>query len=129
MCSLFGGVGIANTLSTIILSIGLLASGFFIPVSQLPIILQYIDYTLITTFITPVLAINQFNTNLEYICPGDQALPDGSCPLSTGEDVLNVMDINPDTFWPYFSIALVLAVFYRFLSYLVLRFKHVKATL
>ena len=126
LCSLFKGVGLANTISTVILSIGLLASGFFIPLSQMPLFVQYLDYTLITTYCTPVLCINEF-LGENYTCTTDQSLPDGSCPYSTGEDVLDSMDINPDILWQAFGILLGLTVGYRIIAYIVLHFKPVKA--
>lgn len=126
LCSLLRSVGLANTLATIILSIGLLASGSFVPVNELPVVLQYIDYTLITTYCTQILCINEF-VGETYSCPKDQALPDGSCPYNTGDDVLDAMGIDPDILWPCFGIAIGLTISYRVLAYLILYLKPVRS--
>ena len=128
LCSLFQGVGLANTVASIILSVGLLASGSFVPIQELPGIVRFFDYAFITTYLNQVFCANQF-VGAAFVCPGEQALPDGSCPYSTGEQVLDSMGVNPDLLWPCLALSIAFALFYRFLALIILRFKPVDAIL
>jgi len=128
LCSIFSNVGLSNTVATILTAVGLVACGSFIPISSMSWPIQLMDTVLVTTYLNQVLYGSQL-TGATYVCPGDQALPDGSCPLSTGEEVLESMGVNPDYLWPCFGTAVALTISYRVIAYIFLRFKPVAATL
>jgi hypothetical protein len=107
----------------VLLSLCLLMSGFFRSIATLPVVLRYLNYLLLTSPVSQVLVINEFQGESGFVCPGDQALPNGQCPYSTGQQVIDSLSFNVDTFWYAFALAWVLAVAYRIVAFVLLRFK------
>jgi len=123
LCSIFFDIGLANTIAMVFLSLCLLMAGFFRSISTLPLVLRYLNYGLITAPISQVLVINEFYGESGFTCPGSQALPNGQCPYSTGQQVIDALNFNVDTFWYAVGLACALAAFYRLVAFVLLAFK------
>lgn len=121
LCAAFYDIGVANSLAAVIFSLFMLMSGFFRPISGIPAVLRYFDYLMITAYATQVLAINEFE-GATYTCPENT-----TCRYQTGEDVLQSLDIDPNNFWFCFAAIILLAFLYRFIGYLILRFKRISS--
>ena len=143
LCSAFYDIGVANSLAAIIFSLFMLMSGFFRPINSLPVVLRWIDYSMITSYATSILAINEFegetftcdnnnNNDLNhepvtfnetFVSVNQNSNP--NCRFTTGDQVLNALGINPDDFWWFVGGLIALTFLYRLLAYLILRFRRV----
>jgi len=119
---LFFNVGLAQTLANVFVSVINQTSGFFRPTGHFPLWLQGLNYLFPTYYATKVFLANQFEGQT-FTCPGTQALPDGSCPLATGDQVLSNYDVEYDQLWPSFGILFALCFVYRLIGFLILNFK------
>ena len=64
-------------------------AGFFRPVANLPLPLEYLTYIFPGRYAASALAINEFK-GLALQCPPDQALATGQCQFEDGDDVLHL---------------------------------------
>jgi len=122
LCGLFYDVGMATTVSSVFMSMFNIMAGFYRPDNTMPWIVRIVNYVLATKYIAEVIAVNEFE-HLQFSCPGVQALPDGGCPLPSGEDVLDEYDFNTSDKWRDLGIAIALSFAYRIIAFLVLKFK------
>jgi hypothetical protein len=59
---------------------------------------------------------------VEFYCTPDQLAADGSCPVSTGEDVLKLYNLDVDTF--AYAMGMVgCLIIYRVIAYGLLKLK------
>ncbi|KAF2072567.1 hypothetical protein CYY_006116 [Polysphondylium violaceum] len=123
VCSLFYDVGIATTIANVLLSLFTILAGFFRPTASLPHVLRYFNYILPTKWAAEIISVNELR-GATFTCPGSQSL-DGNgtiCPISTGEQVLETYSWQDVNMTHSILIMVSLAIAYRIVVYLVLKF-------
>jgi len=123
VCSLFYDVGMATTIANVLLSLFTILAGFFRPTASLPHVLRYFNYILPTKWAAEIISVNELR-GARFTCPGSQSL-DGNgtvCPISTGEQVLDNYSWGDVNMTHSILIMVSLAIAYRFVVYLVLKF-------
>ncbi|EFA77807.1 hypothetical protein PPL_09305 [Heterostelium album PN500] len=121
VCSLFYDVGMATTISNVLLSLFSVLAGFFRPNGELPAVLKYFNYALPTKWAAEVIAINEFQ-GLTFDCPGNQAINGTICPITTGEQVLESYGWNDINIYQSIYVMIIISVGYRIISLLTLQF-------
>jgi len=119
MCSLFKNANMAYTISSVLICFVCIMAGLFRPVSSYPEFFQVINYLSPFQYAALVLSVNEFSGET-FTCPGSEALSDGSCPFSTGEQVLQSYSFDSNLMWPYFGVLICLMVLFRIVSFCVL---------
>jgi len=125
MCGLIYDVGLATSFAGVFVTVFTIMAGYFRPTGELPWVLRVINYGLVFQYAAEILAINEFE-HLTFSCPGDQALSDGSCPFSTGNQVLDTYTFQKDREWPYLGVLIALVCLYRLGAFLVLKYYRAK---
>jgi hypothetical protein len=59
---------------------------------------------------------------ITFTCDEQQRLPDGSCTINTGYDVLNLYNLNVEPGWEILALGMC-ALVYRVMAYLLLKVK------
>ncbi|KAL1739863.1 P-loop containing nucleoside triphosphate hydrolase protein [Schizophyllum fasciatum] len=115
--TLFQSTGFALNVTSTILSIGTFMSGLLSV--DMPAFLKGINYISPLKYATENLTPYTLR-GLTFTCEDFQRLPDGRCPLETGEQVLRLfrMDIDPA---PRLGALVATAVVYRMVAYAVLK--------
>ncbi|KAI4527641.1 P-loop containing nucleoside triphosphate hydrolase protein [Schizophyllum commune Loenen D] len=115
--TLFQSTGFALNVTSTILSIGTFMSGLLSV--DMPGFLEGINYISPLKYATENLMPYTLR-GMTFTCEDFQRLPDGRCPLETGEQVLQLfnMDIDPA---PRLGAVVATTVVYRIVAYLVLR--------
>jgi len=85
----------------------------------MPKFLKGVNYLSPCKYATAALSIKAF-TGFEFTCTDAQRLPDGSCPVRTGEQVLDLFKYHTSLASNLGSLVAV-TVGYRLVAYLVLR--------
>lgn len=92
-------------------------SGFFS--IKMPQFLIVINHASILKYLGNVLAVIEF-TGLVFTCEANQRLPNGQCPVPTGEAVLDLYEFSRANLHRDLGILGLLAVLYRLIAYAVL---------
>lgn len=122
MCGLIYNAELATSVASVFVSIFGIMAGFLRPVSSLPWVLRVLNYALVFQYSAEILGINEFK-GMTFTCDDSQRLPDGSCPISTGDQVLDIYTFDPSREWIYLGILCALVVSYRFVAYVVLKYR------
>jgi len=117
-CGIFYTIGFSVTVTSVILSafcgmVGLISI-------NMPAVLQVVNHISIMKFAAEFAAINEF-TGLSFTCTDAQRLSDGSCPITTGEQVLDIYQFHPSTKWRSFGLVILLTFIYRVVAYVIFK--------
>lgn len=123
-CCIFKETSVANTFSFLVVQASILMSGFFRSSSAMPTLFRFLNKISILQYATNIVMIQEF-AGLTFTCPESDILPNGQCKgVTSGDQVLSAMDINPEHKDIYIIGLVVCAVGYRCVMYLFLRFVH-----
>ena len=86
---------------------------------DMPALLKGINYISPGKYAIAALSIQAF-TDFEFTCTDAQRLPDGSCPIQTGQQVLDLFNYNTGLAMNIGALVWV-TVAYRLIAYMVLR--------
>ncbi|KAK8922855.1 putative ABC transporter ATP-binding protein/permease [Metarhizium anisopliae] len=115
--TLFGHTGFAVNIMGILLSVANSMSGLLS--INMPDLFKAVNYLSPIRYATRSVAPYSLR-DIKFICNGEQRLPDGSCPIETGEEVLDLYSFNVD---PVVNIACMAAciVAYRLIAWALLK--------
>ncbi|EGF82449.1 hypothetical protein BATDEDRAFT_22960 [Batrachochytrium dendrobatidis JAM81] len=120
-------VGFSVSLTNSVLGVFVVMSGMLS--SNMPLVLDRLNRISPIPYLTRLMAINEFQSNVIYTCTQQEILT-GTCMYHTGSDVLKLLSGSTDTmafesnkFVLYIVVGCVLAVAYRLIAYMVLLFK------
>ncbi|KAJ3981793.1 P-loop containing nucleoside triphosphate hydrolase protein [Lentinula detonsa] len=116
--TLFQSTGFALNATSVILSVGTFMGGLM-SIDMIGF-LQGINYISPLKYATANLLPYTLR-GMNFTCDDSQRLTDGQCPLSTGEQVLDLYKLNVDPA-PMLGALVVATVVYRIAAYLILRF-------
>ncbi|EGF82438.1 hypothetical protein BATDEDRAFT_86245 [Batrachochytrium dendrobatidis JAM81] len=126
-CSIVNHVGFSVSLTNSVLGVFVVMSGMLS--SNMPLVLDRLNRISPIPYLTRLMAINEFQSNVIYTCTQQEILT-GTCMYHTGSDVLKLLSGSTDTmafesnkFVLYIVVGCVLAVAYRLIAYMVLLFK------
>jgi len=86
---------------------------------RMPGFFKGLNYISPSKYATASLVIKTF-TNFEFTCTDAQRLPDGSCPMQTGQEVLDMFNYHTSLASNIVALVVV-AVGFRLVAYVVLR--------
>jgi hypothetical protein len=116
-CTFFSShIGLAMHASSALFSIGSTMAG--IVTLKLPPVLHALNYISPFKYLVANLAVYSLKGRV-FTCSPDQEI-DGTCPVSSGEDVLRLYNLDKDPRWSLVVLA-VLAVFYRIVALTILK--------
>jgi ABC-2 type transporter len=116
-CTFFSShIGLAMHASSALFSIGSTMAG--IVTLKLPPVLHAINYLSPFKYLVANMAVYSLRGRV-FTCMPDQEVG-GRCPISSGEDVLRLYDLDVDPTWNLVVLA-VLAVFYRLVAFCVVK--------
>ncbi|KAF9467409.1 P-loop containing nucleoside triphosphate hydrolase protein [Collybia nuda] len=113
----FPSTGFALTITSVVLSIGQFMSGLMSV--DMPGFFQGINYISPLKYATANM-LPYTMRGMVFTCNDSQRLPDGQCPLRTGEQVLELykLNINPA---PMLGALVATTIVYRFVAYVVVK--------
>jgi len=120
-CGIFYTIGFSVSATSVSLSAFCAMTGFI--AINMPGVLKVVNHISILMYASQFVAINEF-TGIEFTCTASQQLADGSCPFTTGEQVLSTYNFSVDNKWEAFGLVIVTTVIYRMICYIV--FKGIK---
>ena len=85
----------------------------------MPAFFEGVNYISPGKYAAAAMSIKTF-TNFEFICTDAQRLPDGSCPIQTGQQVLDLFNYRTSLASNIWALVAV-TVAYRLIAYAVLR--------
>ena len=88
---------------------------------NLPAFLNAMNYLSPAKYSIASLAFYAFR-GIEFSCLEEQKLPDGSCPVRTGEDILKLYKLNKDPKRNLMALGIT-TIAYRIIAYLILKLK------
>lgn len=112
-CTLFDHVGFSVQVTSVMLSISMVMGGIMSP--DIPDVLQGINYISPVMYSVSNMAPYTMK-NRVFTCSDAQRLPDGSCPIETGEQVLNLYNQDKNAAMHLMGLGLC-AVAYRLAAY------------
>ncbi|KAM0634926.1 hypothetical protein ACHAPW_002229 [Verticillium nonalfalfae] len=115
--TLFSHTGFAVNLTSVFLSVAQTMAGVLS--IDMPEFLKALNFLSPIRYATRALAPFSLE-GVKFTCTGGQQLPDGSCPIETGEDVLNLYRLNVDGVINVAALA-ACVVAYRLLAWIILR--------
>ncbi|KAN0116941.1 ABC efflux transporter [Hyaloscypha variabilis] len=116
-CTFFSShIGLAMHASSALFSIGATMAG--IVTLKLPPVLHAVNYISPFKYLVANMAVYSLRGRV-FTCAPDQEVG-GRCPISSGEDVLRLYDLDTDPRWNLVVLA-VLAVFYRLVALVVVK--------
>jgi len=118
-CGIFYQIGFSVTVTSVVLSAFCGMTGLIS--INLPEVLQVINHVSIIKYATEFAAINEF-TGLTFTCTASQQLSDGSCPYTTGSQVLSTYNYDPRDKWLCFGLIILLTAVYRGIAFLTFKF-------
>lgn len=86
---------------------------------DMPSFFEGVNYISPGKYIAASLSIKTF-TNFEFTCTETQRLPDGSCPIQIGQQVLDLFNYHT-SLAPNVGALVGVTVVYRLIAYIVLR--------
>jgi len=117
-CGIFYTIGFSVTVTSIVLSA---FSGMTGLISlNMPAVLQGINHISIMKYACEFASINEF-TGLTFTCTEAQQLADGSCPYTTGEQVLATYNFYPSNKWLDFGLIILLTFIYRLIAFMIFK--------
>ena len=115
----FGHVGFAVQITSIILSLANVLGGFMS--TNIPGFLQALNHLSPIKYAFANLAPYSLGGQ-KFSCTDAQRLPDGRCPIETGEQVLQLYNMNANPVLNLIGVA-VCTLVYRLLAYMVLKLR------
>ncbi|KAK6592492.1 ABC transporter [Botrytis cinerea] len=115
--TLFSHTGFAVNLTSVFLSIAQFMSG--IMSIGMPAFLQAVNYLSPIRYAIRNLAPYTLRS-IVFTCTDAQKLPDGSCPINTGVEALDLYDLNTDALWNIIALG-ICTLIYRGLAYVLLK--------
>lgn len=125
-CACIYHVGFGVTIMSTFLSFWSVMSGFFS--INMPEFLVVINHASILKYLGNILAVTEF-TGVRFTCHASQRLPNGQCPIATGEAVISLYGFEPQNLHRDMGIMALLTVAYRLIAYAaldVLKQRHFK---
>ncbi|KAH8674176.1 P-loop containing nucleoside triphosphate hydrolase protein [Xylariales sp. PMI_506] len=113
----FGHTGFAFSLMSVVLSIAIAMSGVL--AIDMPPLFKAFNYLAPTRYTTRVVALYSLH-DLDFTCTDQQRLPDGSCPINTGEDVLRLYHFDESPTANLAGLAGCIII-YRILAWILLK--------
>eukprot|EP00027_Filamoeba_sp_ATCC50430_P018747 CAMPEP_0168573442 /NCGR_PEP_ID=MMETSP0413-20121227/18538_1 /TAXON_ID=136452 /ORGANISM="Filamoeba nolandi, Strain NC-AS-23-1" /LENGTH=655 /DNA_ID=CAMNT_0008606695 /DNA_START=45 /DNA_END=2009 /DNA_ORIENTATION=- len=120
LLGLFEDSNIANTYGSMVLTVVLFLAGFFRSQKNFPKIWVILNYASLVRYGGEVISINEFG-DLTFHCSDDERLPNGECPTSTGEQVLDYLDMQKDNLHLALGLSVLTTVVPRLLAYVALK--------
>ncbi|KAJ2994375.1 hypothetical protein HDV02_001649 [Globomyces sp. JEL0801] len=125
--SIVGHVGFSVSMTSCVLGIFTVMSG--IMSSDMPLFLDRINRISPVPYFARLMVVNEFDSTSRFTCTTEEKSTQ-QCLYETGDDVLRLLKGSADTmsFDPnqvsfYLVVGMALAVFYRLVSYLLLRYR------
>ena len=117
--TLFDHTGFAVNVTSVILSVAVLMAGVLS--LNIPAFLQAFNH--LSPLKWSIQNIVPYTLQgLTFTCTEAQKLPNGQCPISTGEQAIELYNVNSNPRLSLLALGICLIV-YRFVSYLLLKFK------
>jgi ABC-type multidrug transport system ATPase subunit len=120
--TLFHHTGFAINIMSVLLSISLTMSGILS--INMPAFLSALNYLSPVRYAIRNLAPYSLR-DIAFTCNESQRLPDGSCTISNGEDVLRLYNLDVKPGWEVLALGVCVLV-YRAVAYLLLRFRRTR---
>jgi len=86
---------------------------------EMPAFFKGVNYLSPSKYAAATISIKMF-TDFEFTCTDAQRLPDGNCPIQTGQQVLDLLDYHT-SLASNIGAMVAVTVAYRFIAYAVLR--------
>lgn len=118
-CAVVYHVGFAVSLVTTAIATADVMAGFLCVNSHIVAPLRYINYALPPRWAARVLAVLEFD-GASFYCTPEQTLSDGTCPLTTGAQVLEMLEMQPGQWHVYLAALAATTVAFRTLALVVL---------
>lgn len=114
-------IGIAMALAPAVFIPLMLFGGYFLNDSSIPDWLMWLKYFSLFKYGFQILAINELDGETFY-CTSSQLNADGSCPYTTGSQVLASLNFNNNesSIWASFLFLFMHIILFRFIGYLTL---------
>ncbi len=117
--TLFSHTGFAVNITSVFLSVAMTMSGILS--INMPGFLQGVNYLSPIRYAVRNLVPYSLR-GINFTCNAEQRLPDGSCTISTGTDVLNLWNLNVNPLVNILALGAT-ALIYRLLAYALLRLR------
>lgn len=117
--TLFDHTGFAVNVTSVVLSVAVLMAGVLS--LNIPAFLQAFNHLSPLKWSIQNLVPYTLQ-GLTFTCTEAQKLPNGQCPISTGEQAIELYNVNSNPRLSLLALGICLIV-YRFVSYLLLKFK------
>jgi hypothetical protein len=118
--SLFSHLGLAVNVSTIVMALSVPLGGVI--AVDVTGFLQWINHVNPIKWLVNAVAIETLE-GVEFTCNSVQRLPDGSCPIETGEQVLELYRLNDFSVGECVGYLSLLVIAMRIASYIVLKLR------
>ena len=122
-CTLFDHVGFSVQITSVLLSISIVMSG--IMSLNIPDVLQAINYLSPIKYSVSNMAPYTMDGKT-FTCSDAQRLPNGHCPLETGQQVLDLYNQHRDPDISLMALG-ICAIVYRLIAYVLLRARRSKS--
>lgn len=115
--TLFQNSGLSVSIMSTVLSFGVIMSGILS--SNMPAVLKGINYISPMKYSAQSLATASLE-GVRFTCQDWQRLPDGRCPVETGDDVLRLYALQGNVVWKNMVAMAGVTIAYRLVAYFVL---------
>jgi hypothetical protein len=119
-CNIVKVVGFSASVTSVCLSIFSAMAGQL--AINMPEFLQDINYVNVMKYGAAVLGIVQYS-GLTFVCTNGQLLPDGTCPITSGDQLLALYKFDTNNYHLYLGLMAAVTVGYRLIAYLVLKIR------